>query len=345
MKKFKPLLVSSLIITALVLAPFVSYAKNDDKYRNKENKSARAAINTKVKPSISGITAPTVLKVGEMGTWTVNASDPQNGSLSYAVNWGDAKDSLFSKMAQPEIFVQSSTFTHAYASAGKYKVMFRVSNSAGLDTTSSVTVHVTGSQANAPIISNVTATSTKWHQATIHWTTDVRASSLVWYSKTSPVNTTVRPRVYRTAKVFDHKINLNKLQPNTTYYVVVGSGNGVRTLGTEISFTTPAKDAIASTPVITSLSGPTTIAVGQTETVTINAYDPQNESISYSADWGDSASVISISRSSNPVFVQTATFEHVYSTPGTYTATFTAKNSSGKSTSSSMKITVTATTL
>ncbi|MDE1975418.1 MAG: hypothetical protein KGI49_02835, partial [Patescibacteria group bacterium] len=40
-------------------------------------------------PVISGISSPTVLQVGQTGTWSVNASDPQNGTLSYSVDWGD----------------------------------------------------------------------------------------------------------------------------------------------------------------------------------------------------------------------------------------------------------------
>ncbi len=40
-------------------------------------------------PVISGVSGPTTLRVGETGTWTVQASDPENGTLSYSVIWGD----------------------------------------------------------------------------------------------------------------------------------------------------------------------------------------------------------------------------------------------------------------
>ena len=292
-------------------------------------------------PDISGITAPTVLNVGEAGTWTVNASDPQNSSLSYAVDWGDAAMQPLARIAQAT-FTQTSTFTHTYMTEGTYTVTFTVSNSAGLKTISTVTVNiVAGSETvNAPVISNFTATSTKPRQATLAWTTDVNSTSLVWYGTTSPVDTSGTAKVTRTGKILNHSITLTGLTPSTKYYVIVGSANDVgTTMSTEGSFTTTALPG-ENTPVITSVTGSRTIAAGATETVTVNAYDPKNGSLTYSADWGDSASMMAMALAQQP-FTQTATLSHVYNTPGTYTATFTAKNSAGNVATSSMTITVT----
>jgi hypothetical protein len=138
----------------------------------------------------------------------------------------------------------------------------------------------------------------------------------------------------------NHKINLSRLEPGTTYYVVVGSANNIgMTKSSETSFTTPALPGTG--PVITSISGQATVVAGQTETVTVNAYDPKNGSLTYSADWGDTVALKALSVA-EPVFTQSATFDHVYADAGTYTATFTVKNSVGESASSSMNITVTA---
>jgi hypothetical protein len=93
-------------------------------------------------PVISGGTFPTTLQVNQTGTWTVNASDPQNGSLSYSVNWGDQPTVLPGTGVMSSAVVQTSTFTHSYSSAGTYTVTFIVKNSAGLTAQTSATVQV-----------------------------------------------------------------------------------------------------------------------------------------------------------------------------------------------------------
>ncbi len=95
-------------------------------------------------PVINGVTAPTTLKVGETGTWTINASDPENGSLSYAVNWMDTVSTtqgINSSFFVPA-FVQTATFTHSYAIAGTYTVNFSVKDNAGQTVNTSATVQV-----------------------------------------------------------------------------------------------------------------------------------------------------------------------------------------------------------
>lgn len=98
-------------------------------------------------PVISGVDAPTTLKANETGTWTVRASDPENGALSYSVSWGDRKSSVgtpgFSgpDMVIPQ-FQQTATFTHSYASAGTFTPIFIVYDNAGQTAQTSVTVRV-----------------------------------------------------------------------------------------------------------------------------------------------------------------------------------------------------------
>jgi hypothetical protein len=98
-------------------------------------------------PVISGGTFPTSLTVGQTGTWTVNASDPQNGSLSYSVNWGDATTcpagyTCVTPAIGASVFTQSSSFTHSYSSAGTYTITFTVNNVAGLSAQTTSTVQV-----------------------------------------------------------------------------------------------------------------------------------------------------------------------------------------------------------
>lgn len=96
-------------------------------------------------PVITGGTFPTTLQVNQTGTWTVNAYDPKNGSLSYSVNWGDVPYAC--QVGQPCVkpmstAIQSSTFTHSYSYSGTYTITFTVKNAAGLSAQTTSTVKV-----------------------------------------------------------------------------------------------------------------------------------------------------------------------------------------------------------
>lgn len=94
----------------------------------------------------------------------------------------------------------------------------------------------------APVISNLVATSTRPHRATITWDTNVKAKSFVWYSKTSPVDTSGAFRKVRNNEDNKNKITLGRLDANTKYYVIVKSINSAgTTTSSEVSFTTPAE--------------------------------------------------------------------------------------------------------
>ncbi|OHA18393.1 MAG: hypothetical protein A3H57_04485 [Candidatus Taylorbacteria bacterium RIFCSPLOWO2_02_FULL_43_11] len=94
-------------------------------------------------PVIDGVTAPTTLAIGETGTWIVKAHDPENGSLSYAVDWGD---NIFGGTLQGYTttlpLTQVSIFSHSYAFAGTYTVKFKVADSRGLSAETSTTVKI-----------------------------------------------------------------------------------------------------------------------------------------------------------------------------------------------------------
>ena len=95
-------------------------------------------------PVISGLSGPTTLTLNEQGTWKIDASDPENGNLSYSVTWGDE----WLMMGAPRTssadysIVQSTTFTHSYSNAGTYTVRVVVRDSAGAEAQTSMTVTV-----------------------------------------------------------------------------------------------------------------------------------------------------------------------------------------------------------
>jgi len=95
-------------------------------------------------PVIFGVTGPTSLKAGEVGTWTVKAYDPENGPLSYSVVWGDEGVAVSSqnKYITPLPFQQQGTFTHSYSVAGVYFPKFTVTDDKGQSAWTSLSVMV-----------------------------------------------------------------------------------------------------------------------------------------------------------------------------------------------------------
>ncbi len=70
-----------------------------------------------------------------------------------------------------------------------------------------------------PVITNVTATNITDKSATIKWTTDEIATSLVKYGKTLGIYTESKEE----SRVINHTIDLTGLLPDTCYYFVVNS--------------------------------------------------------------------------------------------------------------------------
>ncbi len=109
--------------------------------------------NNNLPPIIHGVSGPTSLKVGERGTWTVKATDPENGSLRYSARWGDeatsANETLNGSGSQ-----QSVTFSHVYgwpngSSKDTYRPTFTVTDNNGLSAVTSVTVSMKGESSSS----------------------------------------------------------------------------------------------------------------------------------------------------------------------------------------------------
>ncbi len=201
-------------------------------------------VNSSLSPNISGISAPTTLQVGETGTWKVNASDPQNGTLNYTVDWGDVVTQGVASSTS-STFVQTSTFTHAYSNAGRYTITFTVSNTAGLKAVSSTTVRVVNASDLAkPVISGMTLTLGFPTSTTILWRTNERTTSKIFYSTTTPVdvNSSSTSVVTDTSLAINHSLDISGLSPNTLYHFVVQStdASGNTTTSGEFVFMTTA---------------------------------------------------------------------------------------------------------
>lgn len=94
-------------------------------------------------PTVSGLSGPTTLAVGESGTWKIEAADPENGSLSYSVNWGESTPYLSSSaVGSSAQFQQTTSFSHSYANAGTYTVSVIVTDNVGGSAKAATTVKV-----------------------------------------------------------------------------------------------------------------------------------------------------------------------------------------------------------
>src|SRR3989344_5337789 len=105
-----------------------------------------------IRPSITGIDAPTELYIGQTGTWTVRVNDA-SGRLSYSVVWGDEQSYGSSSSAPASTQISSSgSFTHAYSQLGTYTPHFTVTNAYGQSANTSATVVVGGGPVPRPVI-------------------------------------------------------------------------------------------------------------------------------------------------------------------------------------------------
>ncbi len=119
-------------------------------------------------PTITNFVAPTQLRIGETGTWTMTASDPQNGQLYYSVQWGDESysnpgyNSVNPLLAQSTYYSQQASFTHSYSSTGTYTVRFKVRDNQGYEAQVSATVVVSNDGGTDSSGLTLTATPNKY---------------------------------------------------------------------------------------------------------------------------------------------------------------------------------------
>lgn len=86
---------------------------------------------------------------------------------------------------------------------------------------------------------------------------------------------------------------------------------------------------------ISSVSGPTALAIDQEGTWTVNVKEASSSNLHYSVKWGDENTMLRAAAVMMPVATSSATFTHAYSAKGTYQPTFTVTDNSGNTVSKS----------
>lgn len=98
-------------------------------------------------PTISGFSGPTTLSVNEVGTWKVQASDPEGKELSYYITWGDEGHYAPGLQSALPVFLQTTSFTHTYSTAGTYTITVLARDNEGKEARLTLTVTVVGATA------------------------------------------------------------------------------------------------------------------------------------------------------------------------------------------------------
>lgn len=142
-------------------------------------------------PTISSISGPQALNVNQQGTWTVNASHPTNGNLSYSVVWGDETSANnTSGTSLQTTSKQTATFTHIYSQTGVYTPRFTVTNANGQSVSASLSVNVGNVSTQGPKISSMNPSAgTTGIQVVITGTDLNPGSDFVWFGgvKLTPI--------------------------------------------------------------------------------------------------------------------------------------------------------------
>ncbi len=124
-----------------------------------------------------------------------------------------------------------------------------------------------------------------------------------------------------------------------SYDIYVTNRNGT---SNKITFSVTS-GSVNSGPRIIRVNGPSTLVVGQTGTWTVDAVVNTGAQLTYSVVWGDEVAggYAPMMLINNPEVQQTAGFTHVYTRPGVYIPKFTAQDSQGRDTQTSLSVEVT----
>jgi hypothetical protein len=274
-------------------------------------------------PVVSGVSGPSYLYVGQTGTCTVSAYDPEGGSLSYRVIWGDEPNGIASVAAAS----QTATFTHIYYDSGNYTPTFTITDNESLTAQTSISVEVKPIQlpdTTPPTVSSTHSVEGNTFSVTAY-ATDTSGISLIQIHLSTRPDSTIATIDSVVKECDSSPCSYSAQLPVGKYYYFVSakdaSPNHNERVTEKTSFEIVGEPGNHA-PIITGVSGPTSLNVNQAGTWAVSAYDPEGGSLSYSVVWGDEYPSIA-SAGSAAQATQTATFTHVYYNAGTYSPRFT----------------------
>lgn len=273
-------------------------------------------------PTISGVSGPQTLNVGQQGTWTVTASDPSGGNLSYSVVWGDEGSAVMSTGDKNNL-QQTATFTHVYSQSGVYTPTFTVTNTTGQSAQASLDVNV-GPQ--APFLTlTANPTSVPYNGS----------STLTWSSvNVALCNATGGSNGWAGYKYPFGTFNTGPLTRTTTYNMVCSRDGGT----IDASVTVTVGNIRNRPPILNSTTIPRDIHVGQPATFSFSATDPDNDNLSWGISWGDATGEAGTCPSPFPNTTYSPT--HTWNTAGVYRVQYSVSDCRGGTASGNFEVNV-----
>ncbi len=295
-----------------------------------------------IPPVINSISGPNSLAVNQTGTWRVTATDTPGDTLTYSVNWGDEQILPLELRAQSELNQsQSATFTHIYSVAGNYTITFTVTDSQGQSATRTTFISVGLPHNFPPTAHNQSITVNQNSSVNVTLTgSDPENLPLNFMIVSHPTHGILSGITFmsnNSARVtYTPHINFSGFD-SFTFKVSDGINmSNVAVVSIRVNpFPPPPPPNVP--PVINSISGPVSLAVGQIGTWTIRVTATNSSSLTYFVDWGDQWM---------PVFDngfrlgQTATFTHAYSMRGNFNVTIRVVDNTGALATSTISVNI-----
>lgn len=294
-------------------------------------------------PVITFVKGPEILNTNEIGTWNIQAYDPDGSYLEYFVDWGDGlKVAPSAKQDTVLAPRQDVSFTHAYASAGVYVIEFLVRDSKGGEARKSTTVNVGGVSVNRPpqIIEIPATPKTVEVNQKISLSFrgyDPDGDALSWTFSFGDEREPISLMCFD-SNCWD--VNFTVSWPKSGNYTAVVTASDGKSAAT-YSFNIQVVEIKSANkpPVITGVGGPTYLKVNEVGTWRIQAYDPDGNYLMYFIDWGDGFYPMSYSKELNKnILNQNTTFTHSYAQSGSYIVAFVVRDENGGETRSTITV-------
>lgn len=217
--------------------------------------SAQGSFTTSVSGSVNPIVSSVTASGVSSTTATINFST--NETTTARVFYSTVTPVNVSASASATDSVSATTHSVVLANLSAnttYYFVIQATDASGSVTLSaSYSVMTSASGSVNPVISGVATGSVTASTATVNWSTNVAATGRVFYSTTSPVNTSTSASVSASGSASSQSVTLTGLSANTTYYFVIQATDASGNVATSVNYSLMTSVS-GTSPVISSVS-------------------------------------------------------------------------------------------
>lgn len=258
MKKLKPFIAGSLVAVTLLSAPYASFAKDNKEYNEYEfEKSIKSEVNfnssffSKFNPFTRRANAATHINTNQapvISNLVVTSDHPTKATISWNTDrkarslvWYSTTSPVSTsenpKEWKSEKKTKHKVKLHKLTPNTTYYVIVGSVNKGGKTLSTQIsfttpaapnttTPPVTTADTTAPKIYNLRM-ETSTNTSTIRWTTDEPATSKVFYSKITPIDTGASSTlsVSSNSLVTEHSLTISGLMPDSIYGFIIKSAD------------------------------------------------------------------------------------------------------------------------